>query len=104
MITPLLPDNEQLRLQALFATELLDTSAEERFDRLTRVAQLSFKVEIALITLLDTQRQWFKSKQGLAVQETDRDISFCGHAILTDQLLVIDIDRFLSIKILVNIT
>lgn len=90
MITPLLPDNEQLRLQALFATGLLDTTAEERFDRLTRVAQLSFKVEIALITLLDTQRQWFKSKQGLSIQETDRNISFCGHAILTDKLLIIE--------------
>lgn len=93
MITPLLPDNEQPRLQALFATGLLDTSAEERFDRLTRIAQLSFKVEIALITLLDEHRQWFKSKQGLTIQETSRNISFCGHAILTDQLFVIEDTR-----------
>ncbi|HEX5635549.1 MAG TPA: GAF domain-containing protein, partial [Gammaproteobacteria bacterium] len=82
MQPPLLPANESERLLALYEHALLDTPAEERFDRITRLAQHIFGVEIALVSLVDAERQWFKSRQGLDACETGRDISFCGHAIL----------------------
>lgn len=86
MHAPQIPDNEAPRLQALRVRGMLDTPAEERFDRLTRLAQRLFGVKIALISLIDAERQWFKSRQGLDVCETARDISFCGHAILASEL------------------
>lgn len=82
MQSPEIPANEQQRLQALQDFNLLDTSAEERFDRLTRLARHIFDVPIALVSLVDADRQWFKSRQGLDVCEIGRDISFCGHALL----------------------
>ncbi|MFZ6819802.1 ATP-binding protein [Undibacterium sp. Ji22W] len=82
MESPIIPQNETIRLQALREFDILDTLPEERFDRLTRLAQSIFDTEIALVSLIDTNRQWFKSRQGLDACETDRDISFCGHAIL----------------------
>lgn len=81
-----LPLNEQQRLLALQLTGLLDTEPEQRFDRLTHLAKLALGTEIVLISLVDSERQWFKSKQGLEACETGRDISFCGHAILNQQL------------------
>jgi signal transduction histidine kinase/CheY-like chemotaxis protein len=89
MKTPPLPANEEQRLAALRALGILDTPPEERFDRITRLARRLFGVPIALISFVDAERQWFKSCQGLGVAETPRDISFCGHAILTDGPLVI---------------
>ncbi|MCL1114498.1 PAS domain-containing protein [Shewanella basaltis] len=82
MQTPAIPDSEQQRLSALRDTGLLDTVPETRFDRLTNLAQLSLGTEIVLISLVDSDRQWFKSKQGLDACETARDVSFCGHTIL----------------------
>ncbi len=82
MQAPDIPQNEQARLAALQQLQILDTSAEERFDRLTRVTRAMFNVPIALVSLVDANRQWFKSRQGLDACETPRDISFCGHAIL----------------------
>lgn len=91
MQPPSLPADEHARLDALRACALLDTEAEERFDRLTAIAQALFDVPIVLVSLVDAERQWFKSKQGLDATETPRDISFCGHAILQpQQLLVIE--------------
>lgn len=91
MLAPGLPADEAMRLRALHELKLLDTSPEERFDRLTRLAKRMFDVPIALISLVDEHRQWFKSRQGLDACETGRDISFCGHAILgQDVLLVTD--------------
>jgi len=84
-----LPVNEEQRLAALRALCILDTPPEERFDRITRLAKKLFEVPIALITLVDAERQWFKSCQGLRVRETPRDISFCGHAILSQEGLVV---------------
>lgn len=89
MQAPITPANEAQRLQALQALKLLDTAAEPRFDRLTRLVQQCLDCPIVLISLIDEQRQWFKSRQGLEACETPRDISFCGHAILTDQLFEI---------------
>ncbi len=74
----------------LLLSDLLDTPADERFDRITRIARALFKVPIALISLVDENRQWFKSRQGLTVCETSRDISFCGHAILENKVLWVE--------------
>lgn len=82
MQAPKIPLNEAQRLQALHELNILDTEAEERFDRLTRLAKLYFQVPTVLISLIDANRQWFKSRQGLDACETPREISFCGHAIL----------------------
>jgi diguanylate cyclase (GGDEF)-like protein len=84
------PENEATRIQALHALNVLDTDLEERFDRLTRLARRLFNVPIALVTLVDVNRQWFKSRMGLNICETSRDISFCGHAILVNDILIVE--------------
>lgn len=89
MIIPDLTENEPSRLKALHSIEILDTGPEERFDRLTRLAQHLFNVPIAVVSLVDEDRQWFKSSCGLNVDQTPRDISFCGHAILSDKPMVV---------------
>jgi diguanylate cyclase (GGDEF)-like protein len=89
VLTPPKPIDENRRLAALRGSGILDTPAEERFDRITRIARRVFDVPIALVSLVDEHRQWFKSSQGLDAQETPRDISFCGHAILSPDVLVI---------------
>lgn len=90
MDSPEKPDNEVQRLRHLNTLAILDTAAEERFDRITRLARRLFNVPIALISLVDENRQWFKSCYGLNVSETSRDISFCGHAILGKKVFVIE--------------
>lgn len=79
---PGLPENEEERLQSLYMMDLLDTRDDERFERLTRLAKKLFQVPIALISLLDRDRQWLLACQGLNERETSRNVSFCGHAIL----------------------
>lgn len=86
---PELPIDEAARLLALQRANLLDTPAEMRFDRITRLAASVFEVPICLISLVDSDRQWFKSKVGLDVCQTNRDISFCGHAILHDDIFIV---------------
>jgi len=86
---PLAAD-ENARLHALHALNLLDTPPAERFDRVVRFAAEQLEAPIALVTLVDRERQWFKSRVGLDVAETARDISFCGHAILKSELFVIN--------------
>lgn len=90
MLPPKIPDNEDIRISELRSLLLLDSSPEERFDRITRIAKQLFDVPISLISLIDIDRQWFKSKQGLEVSETGRDISFCGHAILGDEVFIVE--------------
>ena len=90
MKTPDTPVNEKERLHDLRSLNILDTSSEERFDRLTRMAKRMFGVDIALVSLVDENRQWFKSKAGLDACETGRDISFCGHAILGNEIFLIE--------------
>ena len=90
MQPPRMPENERERIAELQQLGILDTDAEERFDRYTRLAKRLFDVPIALISLVDTNRQWFKSSQGLDATETPRDISFCGHALLEQSILVVE--------------
>src|SRR6187549_218074 len=73
--------NEAARLKALHAYHILDTDPEQAFDDLTLLASQVCGTPIALITLVDEKRQWFKSKVGIDVEETERSISFCSHAI-----------------------
>lgn len=84
------PRNEIQRLRLLHSMQILDTKAEERFDRITRLVQRFFDVPICLLSLVDSDRQWFKSKQGLDVCETSREVSFCSHAIAADSILIVE--------------
>jgi diguanylate cyclase (GGDEF)-like protein len=90
MQTPAFPPNEAARIAMLRSLEILDTAPDERFDRLTRLARHVFSVPIAVVSLVDNDRQWFKSCAGLSVTQTPRDVSFCGHAILGDDLFVVE--------------
>lgn len=90
MQLPATPHNEVERLHVLRALNLLDSQKDERFDRLTRMATRMFNVPIALVSLVDANRQWFKSCVGLQASETPRDVSFCGHAILGNDIFVIE--------------
>ena len=85
----LLPANETERLQHLHDLAILDTGRDPGFDRLTELAQDLFDVPVALVSLVDQNRQWFKSEQGFNSCETHRDVSFCSHAVLHGANLII---------------
>jgi phosphoserine phosphatase RsbU/P len=89
MIVAPVPSDERERLADLRALKILDTPAERRFDRIVELARRIFAVPIAYISLVDADRQWFKSRCGLKPAATPRDISFCGHAILGDEAMVV---------------
>jgi len=89
MKPPAKPESEVERIAALQALLVLDTDPEEQFDAMTAYCSSRFNVDIALVTLVDTDRQWFKSACGLTSRETSRDVSFCGHAILEDGVMVV---------------
>ncbi|MGL5667749.1 MAG: diguanylate cyclase domain-containing protein [Shewanella sp.] len=89
MQLPPVPENELQRLATLRALNVLDTDAEERFDRITRLTRRIFTLPICLVTLVDANRQWFKSRQGIEVEQTPRDISLCAHAINHDGIFVV---------------
>jgi len=92
------PDDEERRLAAIRALGLWKTPPEERFDRITRVAAALFDVPIALIALMERDREWFKSCCGMEIREVSRDESFCSHAIFQRRPLVVDdarvVERF----------
>lgn len=85
-----IPANESERLRALHDLLLLDTPPDEKFDRVVRFAAEQLDVPIALVSLIDNDRQWFKARHGLDVTETSRDIAFCAHAILQPELFVVE--------------
>ena len=82
-----IPDGDPARVAALRRLGLLDSPPEERFDRITRTARRLFGVDGAMVSLLDADRQWFKSRQGIEAREASREVSFCGHAILDEDIL-----------------
>ena len=90
MQEPAIPVDEAFRISTLHDLNLLDTPSEDRFDRLTRISQRLFKVPMALISLIDSDRQWFKSAAGLNISETPRSVSFCGHTILEQQIFIVN--------------
>ncbi|WP_157270950.1 GAF domain-containing protein [Azohydromonas aeria] len=90
MLPAPIPVDESERLAALRELLILDTPPEERFDRIVNFAAAEFDCPIALISLVDSRRQWFKARVGLEACETSRDISFCGHAIAQDGLFMVE--------------
>lgn len=84
-----IPVNENLRLADLYRYHILDTSAEDEFDDIVKLASRICNAPVSLISLVDTERQWFKAKLGLDVDETPRDISFCSHGILNNNLFIV---------------
>ncbi len=85
------PANEKQRQHALHQLSILDTDDSKRLNHLVDLASEIAGTSISLISLVDSNRQWFKAKKGLTVEETDRDISFCGHAIVEDSdFLIVD--------------
>lgn len=83
------PTQEAVRLEALRQYRILDTPSEQAYDDITALAAFICDVPISLISLVDAGRQWFKSKVGLNVDETGRDVSFCAHAILNESILIV---------------
>jgi diguanylate cyclase (GGDEF)-like protein len=90
MQSPEIPENESERLGSLEKLNLLDTAIEERYERITRLATKLLDAPISAISLVDEDRQWFKSIQGINAAETSRSVSFCAHAILRDETLVVE--------------
>ncbi len=89
MLEAPIPADEAERLAALRSLKLLDTKPQERFDRITRVAVKLFNVPISTLTLIDSDREWFLSLQGVAEREGPRARSFCGHALLASDVFVV---------------
>ena len=83
------PENEEARLQKLREYDILDTDAEQAFDRITRIVAKTIGVPISLVSLVDEDRQWFKSRYGLDATETPRDLAFCAHAIHGEDVFVV---------------
>ena len=101
MITAPIPDNEDLRLSALRQLLILDTPPEERFDRIVAFAAEEFDMPVALVSLVDSERTWFKSRIGTDLLEAPRDVSFCGHTILQDAPFVVP-DATLDVRFMDN--
>ncbi|MES2284958.1 MAG: PAS domain S-box protein [Bacteroidota bacterium] len=101
-----LPENEAERLAALKQYNILDTLPEEEFDRLTKLASIICEAPIALISLIDKDRQWFKSKVGIDANQTPREISFCQYSIMGDSIFEVEDatkdERFLSNPLIRN--
>ena len=106
MIAPAIPTNEASRLRDLIETELLDTPSEKEFDDIVKLASQICQTSISLITLVDNNRSWAKASIGMDDAHSDREVSFCGHAILKDQFFevkdTLDDERFYDNPFVVN--
>lgn len=89
MVSPPLPANEPARLASLHDYQILDTPPDDAFDRITRLASRILKTPIALVSLVDKNRQWFKSHLGLVAEETPREVAFCAHGICQQDIMVV---------------
>jgi GAF domain-containing protein len=87
---PPIPSNEAERMRSLKLYRILDSGSEKAFDDLTRLAAAICETPISLITLIEGERQWFKSKVGMTLTETTRDVSFCAHALVDNRMLVVE--------------
>src|ERR1041384_891594 len=90
MKKPLIPANEAERLLALRSYAVLDTDAEPEFDALAKLAAHILAPPIAMVSLVDADRQWFKARYGLDTPETPRDVSFCGHIVASERALIVN--------------
>lgn len=87
---PPIPSNEAERMRSLRLYRIIDSGSEKAFDDLTRLAAAICETPISLITLIEGERQWFKSKVGMTMTETSRDVSFCAHALVDNRMLVVE--------------
>jgi hypothetical protein len=85
-----IPADEKERLDAVHRAAILDTAPEERFDKLTKEAVEKLHVPISTVSILDSDREWFKSCVGTDQKEGDRSISFCGHALLAKDIFIVE--------------
>lgn len=90
MLKAPIPSNENKRLCAVHDLKILDTGLEERFDCITKEASSRFNAPISTITIIDADREWFKSANGTIAKESPRDISFCGHALFSEVMMIIE--------------
>jgi len=91
VMRPLIPQDEAERLvEFRLSGAAIESPPEERFDKISRMAQRVFSVPFAGISFVEGERQWFKSKQGLPIGDSTRDLSFCGHAINADEVFVVE--------------
>jgi len=90
MLNVPVPQDENTRLEAVHRLAILDTKPEERFDSITREALKRLHVPISIISIIDSNREWFKSCSGLDQKEGERAISFCGHALLAKNMFIIE--------------
>lgn len=101
-----IPSNEKERLTAVLELKILDTKPEERFDRITKMTAKRFNVPITAISIIDSNREWYKSRQGLSIKESPRSTSFCGHIVSHNYIFVIEDtlldDRFMDNPQVIN--
>ena len=90
MIKAPIPEDEEKRIEAVHRMAILDTKSEERFDVLTREAVEKLKVPMSMVSILDRDREWFKSCIGFDKKEGERDVSFCGHALLATNIFIVE--------------
>lgn len=106
MISPRITEDEELRLDALHTLGILDTQGEQDYEDIVKLASKICQTPISLVSLIDSQRQWFKARVGLDLNETARDISFCAHAIHNDDIMVVsnvlEDERFYDNPLVVN--